>query len=233
MAKGIARAAPAGPRYYRLTATRDEYLAFHYPDTDPLPAFLGPRSPPLSERYPFAVKKLWKPGRRALDIGAACGRITFDLARDHGEAVGVDLSRVLLAAAVEVRANGRFDAPRNASFAVADALALPFPDGAFSTVVALNLIDRVPDPARALDEAARVTASKGLLLVGSPYTWKEEFTPRARWLGRVGEGGAEVRARLGPAFVREAETEMLFFLPHHARSGQLGRTHIQAFRRQP
>ena len=25
----------------------------------------------------------------------------------------------------------------------------------------------------------------------------------------------------------------LFFIPHHARSGQLGRTHIQAFRRQP
>lgn len=231
MAKGTIRAAPAGGAYYRLTATRDEYLAFHYPDADPLPAFLGPRTPPLSERYPFAVRRLWKPAGRALDIGAACGRVTYDLARDHEEAIGVDLSRALLAAAVEVRA--RLDLPANASFAVADALALPFPDGAFDTVVALNLIDRVPDPLRALDEAARVTAPRGLLLVGSPYTWKEEFTPRARWLGRVGDGGAEVRARLLPRFAREAETEMLFFLPHHARSGQLGRTHIQSFRRQP
>ncbi|MFI5403294.1 MAG: methyltransferase type 12, partial [Planctomycetota bacterium] len=76
-------------------------------------------------------------------------------------------------------------------------------------------------------------APGGLLLVGSPYTWKEEFTPRARWLGRVGDGGAEVRARLLPRFLREAETDMLFFIPHHARSGQLGRTHIQSFRRQP
>ncbi len=224
MAKGIARAAPAGPRYYRLTATRDEYVAFHYPETDPLPAFLGPRSPPLSERYPFAVRKLWKPAARALDIGCAVGRIACDLARDHALAVGIDLSRLLLDAA-----KGR----GGARFAQADALALPFADGAFDTVVALNLIDRVPDPARALDEAARVTAPRGLLLVGSPYTWKEEFTPRARWLGPVGEGGAEVRARLGARFLREAETEMLFFLPHHARSGQLGRTHIQAFRRQP
>jgi SAM-dependent methyltransferase len=219
-----------GPRYYDLRATRAEYLAFHYPDTDPLPAFLGPSAPPLSERYPFAVRRLWKPAGRALDIGAACGRVTFDLARDHRHAVGVDLSRALLADALDVRA--RIDAPGNASFAAADALALPFPDGAFDTVVALNLIDRVPDPARALAEAARVTAPQGLLLVGSPYTWKEEFTPRARWLGRVGDGGDEVRARLAPRFAREAETELLFFIPHHARSGQLGRTHIQAFRRQ-
>lgn len=230
MAKGIAKAAPAGTPYYRLAATRDEYLAFHYPDADPLAAFLGPRSPPLSERYPFAVQKLWKPAGRALDIGAACGRITYDLARDHREAIGVDLSRELLEAAKSVRA--RLDLPANARFAVADALALPFADGSFQTVVALNLIDRVPDPGRALDEAARVTARNGLLLVGSPYTWKEEFTPRSRWLGCVGDGGNEVRARLEPRFAREAETELLFFIPHHARSGQLGRTHIQIFRRQ-
>jgi len=223
-------AAPAGTPYYRLAATRDEYVAFHYPERDPLPDFLGPRSPPLSERYPFAVKRLWKPARRALDVGAACGRITYDLARDHEAAVGVDLSPALLAAAVDVRQ--RLDLPPNASFAVADALALPFPDARFDTVVALNLIDRVPDPGRALDEAARVTAPHGLLLVGSPYTWKEEFTPRARWLGRVGDGGAAVRERLGTGFVRESETEMLFFIPHHGRSGQLGRTHIQIFRRQ-
>jgi len=230
MAKGFVKAAPAGTGYYRLTATRDEYLAFHYPERDPLPDFLGPRSPPLSERYPFAVKKLWKPARRALDIGAACGRITYDLARDHEEAIGVDLSRELVSAAAQVRA--RLDLPANAAFAVGDALALPFADGAFDTVVVLNLIDRVPDPARALAEAARVTAPNGLLLVGSPYTWKEEFTPRSRWLGEIGDSGAEVRERLGPRFAKESETELIFFIPHHARSGQLGRTHIQAFRRQ-
>jgi SAM-dependent methyltransferase len=223
MAKGFAKAAPAGTPYYRQKTTCDEYVAFHYPETDPLPAFLGPRSPPLSERYPFAVRKLWKPAGRALDIGCAVGRIACDLARDHGLAVGIDLSRELLEAG---RGRGA------ARFACADALALPFPDGLFDTVALMNLIDRVPDPARALAEAARVTARNGLLLVGSPYTWKEGFTPRSRWLGRVGDGGAEVRERLGRAFALEAETELLFFIPHHARSGQLGRTHIQVFRRQ-
>jgi SAM-dependent methyltransferase len=222
MVKGD-KAAPADAPYYRLATTRDEYVAFHYPSVDPLPALLGPRSPPLSERYPFAVKRLWKPARRALDVGCAVGRIAHDLARDHEIAVGVDLSPVLLAAAKD-RGPG--------CLARADALALPFPDGFFDTVVLLNLIDRVPDPARALDEAARVAAPGGLLLVGSPYTWKEEFTPRSHWLGRAGDGGAEVRARLEPRFVREAEAEMVFFIPHHARSGQLGLAHIQSFRRQ-
>jgi SAM-dependent methyltransferase len=209
--------------YYRRTATRDEYLAFHYPETDPLPAFLGPRCPPLSDRYPFA-EKLW-PARRALTSAPPAG-ITFDLA---GPPRGDQRrsSRMLLAAAVGMRARNLRE--RDHAFRTRS---VPFPDGAFDTVVALNLIDRVPDPARALDEAARVTAPKGLLLVGSPYTWKEEFTPRSRWLGPVGEGGAEVRERLGGRFAREAETEMLFFHPAPRAVRPARRTHIQVFRRQ-
>jgi len=261
MAKGGAPgggAVAAGRRYYELRATCDEYLAFHYPAEDPLAAFLGAGAPPLDERYPFAVRRLWqpRPGGRALDVGAACGRVTFALARDHRVAWGIDVSAMLVAAAREVQKAGRarykaavegalhrdcdvpVEAPRNARFAVADAMVLPFADGAFDTVVGLNLVDRVPDPRRALDELERVTAPGGLLIVGSPYTWKEEFTPRERWLGGFrrgetpGRGGAEVRAHLSARFAREGERDLVFFIPHHARSGQLGLAHIQIFRRQ-
>jgi len=261
MAKGGAPSAGTavpGRLYYELRATCDEYLAFHYPAEDPLPAFLGTGAPPRGERYPYALRRFWRPrpGGRALDVGAACGRVTFDLARDHRMAWGIDASATLVAAAREVQRAGRarykavvegmlhrdcdvpVEAPPNARFAVADALALPFPDGAFDTVVGLNLVDRVPDPRRALDELARVTAPGGLLIVGSPYTWKEEFTPREQWLGGFHRGdvpvrgGAEVRARLAPRFARESEHDLVFFIPHHARSGQLGLAHIQIFRRQ-
>ncbi|MGH7162568.1 MAG: methyltransferase domain-containing protein, partial [Planctomycetota bacterium] len=125
-----------------------------------------------------------------------------------------------------------FQAPANARFCLADALRLPFPRESFSTVVALNLIDRVADPVRALEELARVIAPGGVLVVGSPYTWLEGFTPRARWLGgKEARGPDVVRARLGARFTLEREAQLPFFIAHHARSGQLGAAHVQRFRR--
>jgi len=248
-----------GKGYYELLSTRDEYLALHFPGDDPLADVLGAHAPPLEERYPFAVRRLWpaSPRGEALDVGAACGRITFDLAADHAAAWGVDLSHSLVAAAREVQATGRAryrtavegDLSRawdvavktapNARFAVADALDLPFRDGRFATVVALNLVDRVPDPVRALDELARVTAPRGTLLVGSPYTWLDSFTPKRRWLGGFARddvpirGADAVRAHLAPAFDFVREAQLPFFIAHHARSGQLGLAHIQTFVRKP
>jgi len=251
--------APKGKAYYELDGTRNEYLAFHYPDParDPLDALLGPRTPSLKERFPYAVADLVpaRPRGRALDVGAACGRVTFDLARTHREAVGIDLSHNLVAAAREVQATGRaryrtvvegdlvqehdvaVAAPPNARFAVADALRLPFASRTFATVVALNLVDRVPDPGRALDELGRVAAPGATLVVGSPFTWLSEWTPRAKWLGgfqREGQAvrGAEtVRARLAPAFRVVRDVRMPFYIPHHARSGQLGTAHVLVFER--
>jgi SAM-dependent methyltransferase len=251
-------ATAAGQGYYDLDATCEEYLAFHFPDGDPLAALLGAAAPPLEERYPFALRGLWQahPQGRALDVGAATGRITFDLARDHREAWGVDLAATLVHGARAVQRSGvaryrtvlegrlleehevEVGAPSHARFAVASALALPFRSALFDTVVALNLVDRVPDPRRALDELARVTSPGGILLVASPYTWLESFTPAERWLGGFLRDGAPVRGpdsvrrHLSDAFALQRETRLPFFIPHHARSGQLGVAHIQIFQRE-
>ncbi|MHC4937624.1 MAG: methyltransferase domain-containing protein [Planctomycetota bacterium] len=231
--------------YYEQEKTLHEYLAFHYPAGDPLEAILGAAAPPIEMRFPFALSRLWdrKPDGLALDVGAACGRMTFELARDHKWAVGLDLAKALVRGARQVRESGRaryrtqregdlldehdvaVDAPRNTGFLVGSALDLPFADRMFETVIALNLLDRVPDPARALDELARVT--KGSLFVSSPYTWLEEFTPRERWLGgfvRNGDpvrGIETVRERFANEFTIVDERRLPFFIPHHARSGQI------------
>jgi SAM-dependent methyltransferase len=242
---------------YEADSTRDQYLALHYPDGDPLEPFLGAGAPPLRERHPYAARGWWerRPEDLALDVGCACGRTTLDLARDHRHAFGLDRSSALVRAAEGVRRTGRaryrtvvegdlarehdvaVDAPPNATFLAGDALALPFPDGAFATVAALNLLDRVPDPARALRELARVVAPGGLLLVGSPWTWLDRFTPKELRLGGFEgargpvRGAEEVRRRLAPGFRLEREGHLPFFLLHHARSGQLGLAHLSTFRR--
>ncbi|GIW73383.1 MAG: hypothetical protein KatS3mg102_2925 [Planctomycetota bacterium] len=278
---------PADPAaYYERARTREQYLALHYPppDADPLAALLGPHAPPLAERYPLAVPALWRAAREpagerrapeqpgdatsaaplaaaALDAGAACGRLSFELAREYGLVFGLDRSLGLIDAALAVQADGvaRYErviegelteavevalelepAVRGrVRFVVGDALALPFPAGSFALVLALNLLDRVGEPRRLLAELARVTAPGGMLLVGSPYTWLEEFTPRPHWLGGLRDergqarrGAQAVREALGAGWSLVREDELLFFIPHHARSGQLGRTHVQSFRRQ-
>ncbi|MEM9407461.1 MAG: methyltransferase domain-containing protein [Acidobacteriota bacterium] len=196
-----------------------------------------------------------RPDGRALDVGGACGRMTFELARDHRWAVGLDLAKALVGGAQQVKREGRaryktivegrvmrdhdveVETAPNASFLVASALDLPFGDGHFETVLALNLLDRVPDPSRALDELTRVTAPGGTLLLTTPLTWLEEFTAPDKWLGgferngRAVSGIEEAATRLSGAFAVEDERRLPFFIPHHARSGQLGLTCLLKLRR--
>lgn len=242
---------------YESDSTCSEYLAFHYPAEDALTALLGDGAPPQPERYPFGVRAFWEavPAGVALDVGAAGGRVTADLARDHRYAVGLDFSKALMraAAGVQARCAARYtvvvegdlrervevpvDPFPNAAFCVGDALDLPFAERLFDTVVGLNLIDRVPDPGHALNELVRVTRPGGLLILSSPYTWVDGFTPKDSWLGGFERGerpvraSDEIRERLGATFVLQREARMPFFIRHHERSGQLAVTHVQSFRR--
>lgn len=56
----------------------------------------------------------------------------------------------------------------NVRFAVADAESLPFPDGAFATVVCGEVIGHVSSPRRAAAEIGRVTAGGGSVLLSTP-----------------------------------------------------------------
>jgi SAM-dependent methyltransferase len=53
----------------------------------------------------------------------------------------------------------------------AAALALPFADGRFDTVLATQVLEHVPEPRRLLAEAARVLAPGGHLVLTAPQYW--------------------------------------------------------------
>ncbi len=59
-------------------------------------------------------------------------------------------------------------AARGANATLAQITALPFPDGAFDLVCALDIVEHVSDDDRALAELARVAAPGGALLVSAP-----------------------------------------------------------------
>jgi SAM-dependent methyltransferase len=93
-------------------------------------------------------------GALVLDLGAGTGAVSRVVAAAGGRPVAVDLAAAMLL----------HDRRRRPPAAVGDACALPFRTGAFDAVAGAFCLNHVPDPDRALSEAARVTRPGGAVL---------------------------------------------------------------------
>ncbi len=224
-----------------------EYLLFHYGRPgEILPWAGGPREAlGYAER---CVTELLDPaplrgGRaRALDLGCAVGRSTFELARFAPEVLGIDYSRKFISAARQVAAGGldyrhtiegdRTAAsraepppgvdPARVSFETGDATDLRPDLGSFDVVLAANLLCRLPDPARLLRRLPELVRPGGQLLLCTPFSWLEEFTPRDRWIGgREGQASEEALHQwLAPHFELQRAVDLPFLIREHARKFQ-------------
>jgi ubiquinone/menaquinone biosynthesis C-methylase UbiE len=107
----------------------------------------------LVSLFPVPVR-----GARALDLGAGTGAATRALlAAGASQVVAADAAAGMLA----------FDAAHRPPAVVADALALPFPDGSFDVTVAAFSLNHLRDPAAGVREAARVTRRGGAVLASA------------------------------------------------------------------
>ncbi len=224
-----------------------EYLLFHYgEEEDILPYSFGP-----SNALNFArrcVKELLNPvvlGRdtRALDVGCAVGRSSFELAGYCREVIGLDYSAAFIAAAEKLRCQGsveylhtvegnrtttavaRLPEEVNASrvtFAVGDAVDLPDHLGAFDVVLAANLLCRLPDPSVFLARLPSLVKPGGQLLLTTPFTWLEEFTPKEKWIGGCqGTSSADaLKKLLEPNFTLRLAKDIPFLIREHSRKFQ-------------
>jgi putative 4-mercaptohistidine N1-methyltranferase len=174
-----------------------------------------------------------------LDLGCAVGRSSFELARKIPQVEGVDFSSSFISAAKMLAARGslvfplkeegslarsvRTSAPsrqirKRVCFRVGDALRLP-DLGTFDLVLAANLLDRVKDPRKLLQKVLpKLVRPGGILLLTSPYTWSEEFTPRSRWLK---DSFLSIRKLLPPYFRLLRRQDLPFLLREHRRKFQL------------
>ncbi|HEU4648564.1 MAG TPA: methyltransferase domain-containing protein [Gemmatimonadales bacterium] len=99
-------------------------------------------------------------GDQVLDV--ACGPGTAAIAAGElgaARVVGLDYAQAMVAVAREETTTQRADF----SYAVANALALPFTSGAFDVVVSSFGLIFAPDPIQAVREAARVLRARGRL----------------------------------------------------------------------
>jgi putative 4-mercaptohistidine N1-methyltranferase len=191
---------------YETDPLVQQYLLFHYGNAeDQLPYGFGPRDGLfypvrcVSEFISFAGNV-----QRALDLGCAVGRSTFELARTAQEAIGIDLSQKFISAAKQMQETGRIQIQRHEEgvhyttihrqldpsidrqrccFEIGDALKLRSDLGTFDFVLAANLIDRVESPRGLIAVLQQLVNPGGFLLIASPYTWLAEFTPVEEWPG--------------------------------------------------
>jgi putative 4-mercaptohistidine N1-methyltranferase len=228
----------------------DQYLLFHYGTAeDQLPYSFGPREALF---YPVRCVSEFLPAigivERALDLGCAVGRSTFELSRWASEVLGIDLSHRFIAAANRVRETGRIEIRRVEEgelitqftrelpselrreccrFEIGDATALPNNIGQFDVVLAANLIDRVQSPDNLLHSFSALVRPGGHLILSSPYTWLEEFTPKSAWLGGRYDAGGNAKSTLSGiketllgAFDLKVTKELPFLIREHTRKFQ-------------
>jgi 5-histidylcysteine sulfoxide synthase/putative 4-mercaptohistidine N1-methyltranferase len=193
---------------YETDESLAQYAEFHYGDE----YFGVPNFPKaLAE---LAIRAMGRrPARRALDLGCATGRASFELAKRFERVVGVDFSARFINAGVKLAEQGvlRYAIPDEGELVLyrearLDRLTLSgvrdrvefwqgdacnlkpvFKD--FDLVLAANLIDRLYSPRRFLQMIHERISAGGLLLLASPYTWLEEHTKKEEWIGGIKRDG--------------------------------------------
>jgi demethylmenaquinone methyltransferase/2-methoxy-6-polyprenyl-1,4-benzoquinol methylase len=126
----------------------------------------------------LAVRAAQPAGGRALDVCCGTGDFALELARQGASAVvGADFGREMLALATRKAEAAGLSG--RVQWQLADALEMPFPDGAFLCATSGFSLRNVDDIGRALGEMARVVAPGGRVVV-------LELTPvRSRLFGPV------------------------------------------------
>ena len=144
---------------------------------------------------------------RALDLGCAVGGSTLELSKNFKFTRGVDSSASFIASAklirdlkedlvIKIKVQGsiyrnvsiKLDqsmSPANVEYSIGDACNLEGTaslGGPFDAVLIANLLCRLPDPKRLLERLPDLLNKDGIVLIVSPYSWQEKYTPPGKWL---------------------------------------------------
>jgi putative 4-mercaptohistidine N1-methyltranferase len=237
--------------FYETERALSEYLLFHYGSAEQVLPW--PFGPVTALDYPArCVSECLEITRlpaapRALDLGCAVGRSTFELARFCPEVIGIDYSHRFIEVArlllehgsipYQYVEEGELTIPATAAvpagldrsrvkFEQGDAQALRPDLGRFDVVLLANLVDRLSEPRRCLEALPELVTPGGQLILTTPCTWLDDYTPRAHWLGGYAQDGHSVRTRetleavLEPHFALARTRDLPFLIREHSRKFQ-------------
>jgi putative 4-mercaptohistidine N1-methyltranferase len=248
--------------FYETDKAVSEYLLFHYgSEEEVLPYAFGPRD---ALNYPArCVSECLDVGSlpanaRALDLGCAVGRSSFEFARHCKEVIGIDYSQRFADCGSRLVADGEIDfcyveqgdlvkqatarVPREidrsrVSFEQGDAMDLRDHLGQFDALLMANLVDRLTDPGKCLDRIPGLLNPGGQLIITTPCTWLEEYTPKENWLGGFERDGENIvtldglRERLDKDFEFVETKDLPFLIREHARKFKWSVAQVSLWRR--
>ena len=188
---------------YESDTQVSQYSEFHYGDT----YFNVENFAKASAHFCLRHMPEESKGGKALDLGCAVGRSSFELATYFDHVDGIDFSARFIKTAVamqergEIRYNlieegeltsfkarklsnmGLAESADKVHFAQGDACNLKPQFTGYDLIFMGNLLDRVYSPKKVLNDVTARLNAGGLLVIASPFTWLEEYTERSEWLG--------------------------------------------------
>lgn len=194
--------------YYETDDLVSQYCEFQYGEE-----YFGVQN--YSKACLDLLKGHWKELNKisALDLGCATGRTTFELAKYFDRVTGLDFSARFIRIGTQLKETGKLNYIRKEEgklssyqevklddcgldfirekleFFQADACNLKTIYTGYDLVFAGNLIDRLYDPIKFLQEIHLRINENGMLVLTSPYTWLEEFTELKKWVGGYRKDG--------------------------------------------
>ena len=187
---------------YETDLLISQYCDFQYKHGHFEVANFAQKCAELSSSYVNDSKRI-----KALDIGCATGRSSFELARYFDEVIGIDFSARFIQVGVSMKNSGAIhyerqgegelkskvsvtlqelnleEAAKNVEFFQGDACNLKPHFRGYDLIMATNLIDRLYEPKLFLQDIHERLNEEGVLVLTSPYTWSQEYTKKEFWLG--------------------------------------------------
>jgi len=200
------------------------------------------------------------PHVRVLEVGCGTGRAAFEMARYFKAVTAIDFSHSFINACNELKKLGSLEyemlvegeiyekavgtVDKNidrsrVTFEQGDGCALETERlGKFGIILAANLLCRLPKPRLFLEAVPKLLIDGGFLVMPSPYTWLEQFTPKSEWIGGfTGTDGksvttfSQLKVLLGSQFELVDDRDMPFLIRETARKCQYTRSHLTVWRK--
>ncbi|MDZ4834872.1 MAG: 5-histidylcysteine sulfoxide synthase [Candidatus Melainabacteria bacterium] len=242
---------------YETDRMLSDYLLLHFGDSNiQMPFKSGPSEATLfptrcADLVTNWAEKLNLECDRVLDIGCAVGGASFHLAEKFDHVTAIDLSQSFINLANKLKTEGEVaynvfeegeivsahkatvdETQRSrVNFRRADACSLPPEFIDFDAVLIANVLCRLPSPMSLLNRLSGdrgVVKRGGVVVITTPFTWMETYTPRDVWMGGyTDENGNphfsadKLKSALNPEFELLEEFDMPLIIREHRRKYQL------------
>ncbi|WP_407642938.1 5-histidylcysteine sulfoxide synthase [Corallincola holothuriorum] len=188
-----------------------------------------------------------KPEAKVLDIGCGVGRASFELAKHAAQVDAIDFTarniqqgyalleqgekrytsqtegELVAFNTIDLHTLGYEQDKHKINFIQGDPCNLKPRFSGYDLVLANNLIDRLNQPARFLEQMWERLNDKGYLVITSTYDWQETFTNKQYWLGGIKVNGENFTTLDGltelliPKFELVSVKSLPFVLPQNKR----------------